>query len=735
MYPKVQDLLLTASSVVLASAGGGAFAQDSSPRKNALEEVVITAQKRAQSAQDVPLSVSAFNADTLNRVGAIGLDDITFRTPNFEYSDFGELKLSAPSIRGVFQSGSFGAGADPAVGFYLDEVYLGNNVGNNIDLFDVERIEVLRGPQGTLFGRNTIGGAVNITTRKPSDELEGAAELTVGNYEYTRVRGYVSGPIVKGKLLGKISGVYSDRDGLTKNDYLGNRINDQHNWGVRSQLLFLPSDLTEVTVSLNYREVDQHGGGYEIVEFTPYLDGSTDPNFTYDPGKPDDYRIDQNLQNEETLEAWDAAVKVVHSFESVDFTSITSYSEHDYFSLNDTDRTPFDWIEDGDPEERMAFSQELRIASNQEQRLDWIAGLYYFYQDTTNVAYLRFGQDFNELALGIPAGTQPDGYGFSEGTIKATSYAGYVHGTYDLGSGFEATVGVRLTHDKKKLEFEQTDASGLLGDIPFFTDSDSWTEFTGDATLSYFWSDEVMNYVRVSRGYKSGGFNDAFGAEFNPSFDPEYAWNFEAGLKSQWLDNRLIFNATAFHLVWDDIQIADIIPGAGISVAVGNFGEAESTGLELELSAVPVENLEVSANIGYLDAEFTEGNSLGNVTKGDDLPGPKLSSSIAATYYQSLGNDKELTWFLEYLYKGQHRVAGDPLPAIGFEQESFDLLNARLSFGPQSGNWSLSLWGRNLTDETYVTRFFDLSGVDVIGSNFQQLGERRTYGVDLQFSF
>lgn len=734
MCPKVQAMLLTAGSLVLANAGV-TFAEDGESKNYGLEEIFVTAQKRAQSAQDVPLSVSAFSSDALERVGAIGLDDITSRTPNFEYSDFGELKLSAPSIRGVFQSGSFGAGADPSVGFYLDEVYLGNNVGNNIDLFDVERVEVLRGPQGTLFGRNTIGGAVNITTRKPTEEFTGAAELTLGNYDYVRVRGYVSGPIVEDRLLGKLSFVTSDRDGLTKNNFLGDRINEQNNWGIRGQLLFLPTDRTEVTVSLNYREVDQSGGGYEIAQFTPLLDGSTDPNFAFDPGSPNDYVIAQNLKNEETLEAWDVAVKAVHSFDSVEFTSITSYSEHDYFSLNDTDRTPFDWIEDGDPEDRWAFSQELRLASTDEGQFDWITGLYYFHQYTKNIAYLRLGQDFNELILGIPSGTAPDIYGFSEGVIKSDSYAGYVHGTYDFNNGFEATVGLRITHDSKELEFEQSDASGVLGAIPFFTDSDSWTEFTGDATLSYFWNNDVMTYVRVNRGYKSGGFNDAFGAEVNPSFDPEKVWNYEAGLKSQWFDNRLIFNATVFHLVWDDIQIADILPGAGISVAVGNFGEAESTGLELELSAMPLENLEISGNIGYLDAEFTEGNSLGNVAEGDSLPGPEFSGAISAAYYQDLGNDRELTWFLEYLHKGEHRVAGDPLPAVGFEQKSYGLLNARLSYSPASEKWKISAWGRNLNDETYVTRYFDLAGVDVIGSVFQQLGDRRTYGVDLQFNF
>lgn len=734
MCPKVHTLLLTASTLVLASASG-LSAQESASQNYGFEEIMVTAQKRAQSAQDVPLSVSAFNANTLERVGAIGLDDITSRTPNFEFSDFGELKLSAPSIRGVFQSGSFGAGADPSVGFYLDEVYLGNNVGNNIDLFDVERVEVLRGPQGTLFGRNTTGGAVNITTRKPSDEFEGSAELTYGNYDYVRVRGYASGPIVEGKLLGKISGVFTDRDGLTKNNFLGNRINDQHNWGVRGQLLFLPTDRTEITFTLNYREVDQSGGGYEIAQFTPFLDGTVDPNYTYDPGAPDDYAIDQNVQNVETLEAWDAAMKAVHSFDSVEFTSITSYSEHDYFSLNDTDRTPFDWIEDGDPEDRWAFSQELRLASTDEGRFDWIVGLYYFHQFTRNIAYLNLGQDFNDLVLGIPFGTEPDIYAASDGVIKADSYAGYAHGTYDIGGGFEATLGLRLTHDKKKLEFEQNDVSGVLGAIPFFTDSDSWTQVTGDAALSYFWNDDVMTYVRVNRGYKSGGFNDAFGAEVNPSFNPERVWNFEGGIKSQWFDNRLIFNATVFHLIWNDIQIADILPGQGISVAVGNFGKAESTGLELEMSAMPIENLEISGNIGYLDAEFTKGNSLGNVAAGDRLPGPKFSAAISAAYTHSLGNAGELTGFVEFLHKGKHRVAGDPLPAVGFEQKAYQLLNARLTYAPPAQNWRVSVWGRNLTDETYVTRFFDLSGVDVIGSIFQQLGDRRTYGVDVSFDF
>lgn len=724
----------------LIAAGGGLPFMTMAESSASFEEIIVTAQKRAQRLQDVPISISAFTTRNLENIGAESLEDIAFRTPNFSYQKSSDIKLMPATIRGV--NGGVSGGEDQAVAMYIDEVYLGTATAAQFDLFDLERVEILRGPQGTLFGRNTTGGAISFTTKKPTDDFHAIAAATVGNYNLVRLQGMVSGPIVESKVAGKISAVYHDRGGLTDNVYLGEKTNDEHNWSVRGQLRFTPKDDVEFNLSADYREVRREPTREILEDNFLFQLGIPGLDFVSD-GDPENFSISQESPSVERLNAWGIALNGVIGFESFDLTSITAYREHEYFIEVDTDTTPILWAYDGDPEDQWQFSQELRLTSTTNGSFDWIAGLYYFHQYTDNQSFVRLGRDILDF-LGFPSDV--DLFARGNGKVKANSYAAYAQGTYHLNDKLDAIVGLRVSHDKKSINYEQTDETGgVVGVVTPFINSNSWTEVTGDATLSYKINKSAIAYVKGARGYKAGGFNDGLGSEDNPAFDPEYVWSFEGGVKSTLIQNKLVFNFSVFHMRWDDIQIAgfDTVEREGelvFGVFTGNFGKAKSSGFEAEFQAYPFEGLQFVGSLAYLDGKFTEGDPVDpndpdaepNIAKGNKLPlAPDWKFTLAAEYSHPVPWG-ELSWQLEYTYTGDTELSSfgangnNPLGHV----DPYSLLHARVSLDMKNGV-NIGIWVRNITDEVHATRFQDLNFPPIF-SSFQALSEPRTYGIDLK---
>lgn len=730
---------------LLLAGSGPALSQDATARDDAAErratidEITVTARKRAESAQDVPISMTAFSGDSLEQIGATELIDILHRTPNFYQPYLGEAKGTPPSIRGVV--GTSTAGADPAVGVYVDEVYLGNTVASSFDLFDLESFEVLRGPQGTLFGRNTIAGVINVRTRSPGNEPEGSISASYGNYANTRLRGYVSGPLVDGKLFGKISAVSHTRDGFIENVNPGHGdLRELDNWFVRSQLRYVPGDNTDITLSVDYRDVSQRGGGYKADGQNVYFSGTLPGTefLTYTPGDPLEYEVDWDCCGEEELEAWGVAIDVRHQLPGMELRSITAYREHSYYSIFDTDLSPNAWLSDGSPEEQQQLSQEVRLTSAGDGPFTWIAGLYYFRQESTDLNFARAETDLLTV-LGFPPGT-PAVIAQANGVQDADSMAGYLHVDYDLTDRLGIAVGGRLTHDSKTLDYVQVDDTGLLGGGFATTGDDSWTEFTGDASLSYSLTTDAMAYVTVARGYKAGGFNDGVGQADNPPFDPEYVMSYEAGLKSAWFDNRAVININGYYLDWRDIQVAGFRRGEDNSFrrVTGNFGDATSRGIEAELAVRPAENFEMTANAGFSDGDSRTVSDNGLVSSSS-LTGPDYTFNVSARYEQALGNGGRLTWFGDVVVQGDNDlIPPDAVPAgvvEGPEQERFALLNARATYTSPNERWSLSLWGKNILDKTYKTQYFSFDGNPLLTPGALVLGEPRMYGAEVRVNF
>jgi iron complex outermembrane recepter protein len=776
--PKLARAIST-SALALALVGHAslAYAQEQSESRQdeagegGLETIVVTATRRNESLQKVPISATTFGEEQLIDIGASGINDIALRSPNVRFGDFGDLKLNIISMRGVVSGiNGNGAGTDPSVGTYVDDVFLGNGVGATIDLYDVQQIEVLRGPQGTLFGRNTIGGAISITTRRPQFDLGGFAEVEVGNFDRFRTRGSVTGPITDNLAI-RLSGVVSKRDGLFDNLVTGEDVGTEDLWSVNGQILFKPSDNQQWLLTYEHREVDQSPNPFETLRYrqTPsqiapgtfvppiidILNGALDPlvppQLVNDD--PFDRQITSNVIASERLNAESIALRGEISFETFDMVTVTSYREHEYASRNDTDGTGLRWLVDGDPEDVQRYSQELRFASNDGGDFDWLFGLYFYGQDSINEVFLNVEEDLALLLLGAPTVVEQ---GVRSDT-NIRSYSGFASFNWRPAEAWELTLGGRYTYEKRSIVFEQNDPLGFLGGstpAPIKLSND-FSAFTPSVSVKYFASEDVMFYGTVSRGFKAGGFNESLGAatEAALSFDPETLWNYELGAKLQILDNRLRINAAYFYMDWSDIQVRQDNPDTlTYDPFTSNAGKAYSTGIELEIQAKPTDNLLLSAGFGLLKAKFNEGlvalapDPFTALPREQvpltDMPfAPEYSLSLAADWTIPLGNVGTLDFRPEYILQGPQALVYDIQPGtpsgndVGGIQKEVGLLNMRLTYRPPSERFSITVWAQNLTDETYSTRLISQIDNALLDTNRIALNTPRTFGATFRVNF
>lgn len=717
---------------MLALSAGAAMAQEA-PEQEGLEDIIVTARKAAEDLQEAPLSVSAYTAATLERLGIADLGDVAQRTPGMQFGDFGDIKLSPTSLRGIVGDAS-SAGADPAVGYYVDEVFVGQGAGANIDLFDIARVEVLRGPQGVLFGRNTIGGVISITTERPSDTFEASALAEFGDFDHRRFAASISGPLgdsVSAKLA--VSG--RERGGTSENVWLDRDVNTLGSWSARSQFLFELNSNTELALTADYNAVDQEPLVYETIR---YNEATTLPQVLDLNGLPrntnaNDRNVYSDSINEETLDAIGFSARFVTEIGGVGVTNIASYRTHDYYNRNDTDRSPLSILYDGDPEEVSRWSEELRLDWSTGP-VDWIAGVYYFQQTTDNQSFVEVGSDLADL-IGDPSLTGV--LAGSTATLDTTSTALFASATWAVNERLDIALGGRYTRDEKEIAYIQTDPIALLGGDANINASDEWSEFTPNANVRYRFTPDILGYATVSRGFKSGGFNDALGSGTGIAFDTETLWNYEIGLKSEFFDRRLRVNVAVFYMDWASIQVLEDNPAtpAIYDPITTNAGAAHSQGIEIEIDAAPTDQLRLGASFSLLEAQFDEG-ALPNGDPLQRIPfSPDYTASFNAQYTWPLPSGDEVSLLGEYVARGEAFLGYDNQPDS--RVDPYGLVNLRLAYAhnADAGDWSVALWGRNLTDETYNVRMFDLYDLDFVGQRFAILGDPRTYGVELRYEY
>lgn len=744
-----------------------------------LEEIVVYAQKRAQSLQDVPVSITAFTSTTIEDRNIVGLSDIATATPNLTYLTDGTLKNTSPSIRGVFSPGAAQAGLDTPLAIYVDEVYLGGSVGQDFEMFDIERIEVLRGPQGTLFGRNALSGLINIVTKQPGEEVEGFGEVTGGNYDLLRVRAGVSGPLVENRLFGSISASHLDRGGYVDNQFTHNKVNDAGNWSLRSKLLYIASDRVEATLAIDYREVDQTSRNYDIAGFN----GS--PGVLFQPfgpaivdQDPFDRKISQNFDGEETLEEFGAALTIDADWDNLQFKSITSYRTHEYFQSYDADNTEIDITRRETPDDLDAYGQEFRLTSATDKSIDWIAGVNYYYQKTVNefASFLNndvlvgdrlfstllpaqafgltpellalFGfTDTLHFATALGILTPPFGETRSIGTTELDSYAVYAHGNWHITDKLNLQFGVRYNYEDKAFDYAQTSAPGniffQLPEIAALERDRDFESLTPSVGIDYKPGENTLFYVKVAEGFKSGGFNDGFASEPGNFFDKETLWNYEIGVKTSLLDQRLDINTSVFYMDWQDRQSDFQVFPAGSVVPFFIFdtaGDVKITGVEFEAFAQVTERLSASVALGHIDSEYASVSprlaDLG-AQKGDPLVSvPEYSGNLSVQYVFPVGQAGKITLAGHLNYR-------DDVPLtvittnVANTQDAYTLFDASIGFTSNDGLWAIQLWGKNLGDEDYVTAQFNIDGAQTspIRAVYHALGAPRTYGLKLRRNF
>ena len=679
-----------------------------------IEEVIVTARKRQESLQETPISITAFSRADLEEANMIDLRDIGRFTPGMSFTSYGMGSAEAGAIflRGIGQSDHM-VTTDPGVGLYIDGVYVGRNQGAALDLLDLERVEVLRGPQGTLFGKNTIGGAVNVVSARPQGEAGGHLGATVG--QEGRLNVQASAEFGMGENLAVRASVLSrNRDGVGQQVFTGEETGDESSVSGRVQLLWTgaASELSLVADASRARQAAVPHSFYEFAdwmvnffgaapcftsagagEYAPCPAGTaTDP---FDSYSLDDLDTEQDLFGVSATWQWNLS-------DLMTFKSITAYRDMAYVGNLEFDGAPqvvVHYLETGESDQ---FSQELQLlGANEAATLNWIAGLYYFTEDGYN---LQDDLQFGNLDQRRSA-------------VETSSFALFGQATADLSERFSLTAGLRYTEEDKDYDvvYRRLDASGAQAldeaGQPVYLVSptslgDSWDAVSGTLNGKFQVSDSVMLYATYSRGFRSGGFAARPSRQSSVGvYDPEYVNMVEAGIKIQALEDRLRLNVAAYTSGYEDYQVQVNRVGDSFDTRVLNAAEAEIDGFELELTAVLSQTVRIDATLGYTDAQITKVDldpSLeANFMEGSRLPYvSKYTFSISPRVQWPLGNGAEVVLRADYSYRDDFfgQIANSP-----FEwEDGYGLVNARLEYIGGGERWRVGLYGINLADRKYT---------------------------------
>ncbi|GAB3094007.1 TonB-dependent receptor [Aestuariicella hydrocarbonica] len=732
-------------AVTIALSGSHAvFAQDS---KIVLEEVIVTAQKREQNIQDVPVAVTAFSAADLNNAGVQDVTEVQRSAPNvtMQVSRGTNTTLTA-YVRGIGQADPLW-GFEPGVGLYVDDVYLARPQGGVLDVFDVERIEVLRGPQGTLYGKNTIGGAVKYVTKRLTGEPELSINGSLGSYNQRDLKIAGQLPLIEDKLLFGASVAQFKRDGF--GEFLLNG-DDNYNKDVtaaRVSLEFLPTDNLSLLFSADKTEDDSNAkGGYRM---TPSLliPAETPPSSVFDT------YADMPTYN--SVESSGASLTVSWDInEALTLKSITAYREGDTFTNIDFDNTslpsahvPAVYADD-------QTTQEFQLSYTGD-KLAMVGGLYYYEGSAAGAFDVLLGA-YNVAGPFDPSLGIFDA--LSAGSVDTTSYAAYMHATYTFNDSWALTLGGRYTQDEKDADVykEQLFVDGTsaavggedlfsLAVLTDYQNDNSWSQFSPRVSVDFSLNDDIMMYASYSQGFKSGGFDMRGDATANPGtvngFDPEIVDTVEFGVKAELWDGRVRMNAATFYSEYTDMQVTvqeGVAGGTNYVSSVLNAGESEIRGFELEAIAQITEGLSANLMVGYIDAEYiTVDNETPNGVENiaDDWSfanTPEKVASFKLNYASSLGNWGDIAVSAGASYRSETQIFQ---VASAIDEDSYTLWDASAVWYSSDEHWTVGLHGKNLTDEEYRVggyNFANLGGDEVVVGYY---GNPRTVSLNFGYRF
>ncbi|MEM0929350.1 MAG: TonB-dependent receptor [Pseudomonadota bacterium] len=703
-----------------------AHAQDAGGNSS-VDTIVVTGQLREQSLQEVASAVNVFTAETIADAGIRTTEDFVSLTPNLTFDDSFTYLNSFVVIRGVTQINN----ADAPVAIIIDGVPQNNQKQFKMPLFDVEQIEVLKGPQGSLYGRNAIGGAINIVTKQPTNEFTGFVNGSITNGTGYRAEAGVSGPIIEDRVLFRVSGSYFETEGLIENSFLNEDVDDvEFDYSLRGKLTILPTDDITIDLRASYNEFEA-GSSYDtVVDNTPNsgavpLFRSGDTNDVFAPTSDFPGVTDGEIFEISGKVDWETPFATATYI--LGYTDLTEAYRADLDFSNPTQPSGIFGgfnLGQGQNLDVELLSQELRFVSPDDQPFRWIAGAYYLEteRDLLTRVFVDIDNDpgqFHDGIILVDRGEDNDN----------TAWALFGQAELDVTDRLVVQVGARYDEDER----EQVDPAA-----PGSERSDTFSSFQPKVTASYDIADDILGYFTYSTGFRSGGFN-APGVVLE-EFDDETLTNYELGLKTQFLDGRVTANLAGFLSESEDFQFffVDISTGSQI---ISNLGEVDIAGIDFDFQVVATDALTFYGGVGYVDSEIKDiGNAdletflTGAGVDTDDVIGsrsPKTTEytvSLGAQYVHAITTDLEGVFRLDYERQGDRYWQIDNQDV----RDPIDLLNLRGTI--RTDAWSASLWARNLLDEEY---YVDFNPAEFAGTGFDLgfQGRPLSYGFDVSFRF
>jgi iron complex outermembrane receptor protein len=677
-----------------------------------LEEVTVTAQKREQNVQDVGISITSMTGEQLTALGYANTSDIVSQTPSMRMLAFSP-SLTVFSIRGVSQN-DFADHYEPPVAVFVDEAYVSSQGAVNSLLFDIDRVEVLRGPQGTLFGRNATGGLVHYVSRKPSSEPDGYVQVTAGQFSQANVEAAVGGPLGE-RLSARIAAAYVSNDGWLDNR-TGTDINRNRDLAYRLQLAYRAGDATDLLLSLHGSNNDDLSGGYSHSTLVADADGlgvvvpvTSNPYGTCGGCDLLGYRNTGDVwhQGHDRIgflkrDINGATLRITSEFAGLDFTSVTDYLRMNKTFGSDSDASPNDLLTFDTDQTLDQASQELRLSGSAD-RTRWVAGVYLLYIDAENLAAAGIGTLFT------PRFVSQANY-----TLTTKSAAAFGQLERDLSSSVTLTAGARYTADRKEMDYLLTDNFG--GSVPFneavYPSLAKKTYKNVSAKLALDWRvrEDVLLFAGINRGNKSGSFSAPIFQPFAPEslpHDEEVLTSYEVGAKTTWAEGRLRVNASAFYYDYQDYQAFFL---AQLSQAIANR-DANVRGVELEIVATPVDGLDLSLGVSHLDGTVQDVRLPAGRVADRDMPmTPSLGLNALARYtVPFLGGRLSLQADATYSSSFNFYVVNPPQA----QEPSYTVVNARLGFTSADERWEAALAVRNLGNEEYRMYTNDISSLSI----------------------
>jgi iron complex outermembrane receptor protein len=711
------------AAVILATISNASLAEQA-----AIEEVIVTAQKREQSQQDVPIAMTAISADTLSLAAISNFDELQFKVPSLSISTNLSPLDTAIRLRGAGSSGNEPS-IEPSVGMFIDQVYQSRSGLGISDLVDVEQIEILYGPQSTLYGKNTNAGVISITTKGPAEELEGFVSYGTGTDGLQDISGTVSGPIAQ-QWGYRLSGRYRESDGWLDDSSRNTTINNLDEYSLRGKLAFTPTDKLNLLLTISHVKRQPDCCGSEVKYGPDYYAVAQQAGATLGDDDGKNSKVDVNVDTTFELESTASSLHLNYQFNDFTLTSISAWDEYDSERFGDEDRSNLDMILTADSQDGESWSQELRLTSPSGETVEYIVGLFYYYNDLQrgdgSKPRVILGADIDALWPAIqgqvPAFINrdqvaaPGEYSTLNNHWQQHSFAAFGQSQWNIDDRWQLSAGLRYAYEKKDADIRissvtTTPFSLLRFNLAPDTDEqldDDDNSVTG--MLSLLYQLEAINlYATVASGYKAFGFNGTAG-NFTPEerkYDPETSTNYEIGAKSLLLNNRLRLNAAIFYTVFEDFHALTFDGDAG-TFFLRNAGEQISKGVEVSGDWAISSYLSTGFDISYLDAEYEDykdgpcyyNSPIKKPDGGCDLSGETLPFAPDWSGNLYLLFQKDIDWGTYFFRTDWFGTSNQNIdtklnPAM---EESISLFG--LSTGIRSERWELTLWGKNITDQT-----------------------------------